>query len=126
MLPEGEALPCCPECKEALDPFGDHFVVCKKNGTTRRHNALRDAWSCVLASASIRHAKEVATPHGDRPADLLLIGWDKGTDVCVDLTITSPTGLSCHPLTPEKAPRHLNDAEKAKKTKQLASCELMG
>ena len=117
LLLEGQNLPSCPECHEALDPFGDHFVTCRKNGCTQRHNALRDAWSHVLASANIRHLKEIATPSGDRPADLLLVGWDKGTDVCVDLTVTSPTSVSCYPLTSEKAQRHLNDAERAKKTK---------
>ena len=47
LLPEGVTLPACPLCREALDPFGDHFVVCKSNGTTARHNALRDEW-CIF------------------------------------------------------------------------------
>ena len=126
LLPQGESLPPCPECKGALDPFGDHFVTCRKNGTTRRHNTLRDAWAQVLASSNIRHVKEVSASGGDRPADLLLIGWDKGSDVCVDITITSPLGMEAFPLSIEKAKRHLNDAEKEKKTKQLPSCQAMG
>ena len=92
LLPEGETLPPCPECGCSLDPFGDHFVTCRKNGLSRRHNALRDSWSQVLTASNIRHSKEVSTPHGDRPTDILLLGWDKGTDVCVDITITSPLG----------------------------------
>lgn len=126
LLPEAVPLPECPECHDALDPFGDHFVTCRKNGFTRRHNALRDTWAQVLASGGIRHAKEVAVPGGDRPADILLIGWDKGTDVCVDLTITSPLGLDAYPLNTEKARRHLNEAEKEKRTKQITQCEAMG
>ena len=126
LLPQGESLPPCPECRGAIDPFGDHFVTCKNNGATRRHNALRDAWAQVLATANIRHAKEVAASGGDRPADILLIGWDKGCDVCVDLTITSPLALDAFPLSVEKAKRHLNEAEKEKRSKQLPSCEAMG
>ena len=126
LLPDGLPLPSCPECREAIDPFGDHFVACRKNGFTRRHNALRDAWSQVLTASNIRHDKEVSVPSGDRPADILLIGWDKGMDVCVDLTVTSPTALDCYPLNPEKARRHLNEAEKAKKAKQFDACDAMG
>jgi len=64
---------------DALDALGDHFVTYRKHGLTMRHNAQGDAWSLVLASGGI-------------PADILLTAWDKGTDVCVDLTITSPLG----------------------------------
>ena len=113
------------ECKGALDPFGDHFVTCHKNGTTRRQNALPDVWAQVPASANIRHAKEVSTAGGDQPADILVIGWDKGTDVCVDFTVTSPLTPDAFPLSLEKAKRH-NEAEKAKKAKQLSSCHAMG
>ena len=119
-------MPPCPECQEPLDAFGDHFVTCRKNGFTRRHNSLRDAWAHVLAAAGIRHAKEVSIPNGDRPADILLVGWDKGLDVCVDLTISSPLGLDAFPLSIERARRHLNEKEKAKKTKQLSQCQAMG
>ena len=130
LLPDGVPLPACPECREAINPFGDHFVVCRRNGFTQRHNALRDAWSQVLASAGIRHKKEVSVPNGDRPADILLLGWDKGVDVCVDFTITSPTSLDCYPLNPENSRnsrRHLNEAEKkAKRVKQSPSCDAMG
>ena len=126
LLPEGVLLPNCPECMEAVDAFGDHFVTCRKNGSTRRHNALRDAWARVLSTANIRHSIEVSVPCGDRPADILLLGWDKGTDVCVDLTISSPLSLDCFPLNIERAKRHLNEKEKDKKSKQLAQCEAMG
>ena len=98
----------------------------RRYGFTQCHNALRDAWCQVLSCASIRHAKEVAIPTGDRPADILLLGWDKGTDVCVDLTITSPTSLDCFPLCLEKSRKHLNEAENGKRAKQLRLCDTMG
>ena len=125
LLTDGVPLPACPECREAIDPFGDYFVFCRRNGFTQRHNTLRDAWSQVLASAGIRHKKEVSVPDGDRPADILLLGWDKGVDVCVDFTITSPTSLDCSPLNPENSRRHLNEAEKVKRVKQSPSCDAM-
>ena len=46
--------------------------------------------------------------------------------MCVDLTITSPLALDAFPLSVEKAKRHLNEAEKEKRSKQLPSCEAMG
>ena len=126
LLPEGTCLPPCPECKEAIDPFGDHFVTCRKNGFTRRHNSLWDAWAHVLSVSQIPHAMEVAVPGGDRPADILLLGWDKGRDVAVDITITSPTALDALPFCLHRARRHLNDAERDKRNKHLSQCEAMG
>ena len=76
------------------------------------------------------HKKEVSVPNGDRQADILLLGCDKGVDVCVDFTITSPTSLDCYPLNPENSRnsrRHLNEAEKkAKRVKQSPPCDAMG
>jgi len=77
----------------------------------------------VLVCGNNRYAKEVATPEGDRPADILLIGWDKGTDVCVDLTVTSPLSFDSYPLNLDRARRHLNNAEEDKRAKQLHQCE---
>ena len=65
-------------------------------------------------------------PNGERPADVLLVGWSRGRDVCVDFTISSPTTLDAHPLSLERAQRHLQDAEGEKTNKQKASCEAMG
>jgi len=39
----------------------------------------------------------------------------KGSDVCVDLTITSPLVLDVYPLNIERARRHLNNAERDKR-----------
>ena len=79
-----------------------------------------------LSVSNIPHSVEVSVASGDRPADVLLVGWDKGQDVCVDFTVTSPLGLDAFPLNLEKARRHLNDAEAAKRAKQLAQCQEAG
>ena len=126
LLPEGTTLPPCPLCQQALDPFGDHFVVCKWNGPVRRHNALRDEWSRVLTQAHIPWRKEIPTTGGDRPDDLLLVGFSKGRDMSLDITIVSPTALGEYPLCPTKARRLLAQAETAKTAKEAESCARMG
>ena len=126
LLPEGITLPECPLCHESLDPYGDHFVTCRKNGSTRRHNALRDAWVQVLLVANVPHIKEVPTNDGDIPADILLVAWDKGRDVAVDFTICSPCTLDNYPLSPERARRHLAKIEAEKTALQKEMCEQMG
>jgi len=75
------------------NPRHDHFVPCHTDGIMRRHTALCDAWAQVFVSGNIRPTKEIALPEGDGPTDTPLIGWDKGTDVCVYLTDTSPLVL---------------------------------
>ena len=117
--------PECPVCREACDPFGDHFVTCKKNGWTRRHNVLRDEICRVLSSASIPFEKEVVAQRRERPADILLLGWDKGLDTCIDLTITHPLQAEFFPLSLELTKRHLPCAEQKKHTKHFDSCKIM-
>ncbi len=126
LLPEGMTLPACPLCREPLDPFGDHFVVCKSNGTTARHNALRDEWCRVLTQANIPWRKEIPTTGGDRPDDILLLGFDKGRHVSLDVTVVSPTTLGDWPLSLEAAKGRLRAAETAKTVKEAESCARMG
>jgi hypothetical protein len=104
----------CPACQEPCDPFGDHFVNCGKNGLTRRHNAVRDEWSRILAAAAVPHQTEVTCGDRKRPADILLIGWDRGRDICVDFTVTNPMSAENYPLQPGVGRSHLSAAEKAK------------
>ena len=114
ILPVGQTLPSCPLCGEPVDAFGDHLVCCDKNGNTRRHNALRDAIFDVLIASAIPSAKEVTSGDRQRPADILLIAWERGRDVAVDLTVTHPLGLSQHPLVVKSAARHCQRAEATK------------
>ena len=83
ILPVGHTLPGCPMCAEPVDPFGDHFVCCDKSGSTRRHNAVRDAIFDVLIGSNIPSAKEVSCGTRQRPADILLLAWERGRDVAV-------------------------------------------
>ena len=63
---------------------------------------------------------------GDRPADILVKGWFKGRNVFVDFTVVSPMTLEQWPLSPEKARRHLGEAEKAKVGRESDSCARLG
>ncbi len=108
---------------------------CKKNQIVHRHHALRDQLCDILQRAVLRHANEVVIPPGggrvspfalERPADILLIGWDRGRDVAVDITFSHPLNVTCHPLSREKAKRHLPDVEHAKKSKEGAQCTTVG
>ena len=91
LLPDGRTNRC-PLCGEGVDPFGDHLVLCKMNGPTRRHNAFRDAWASVFTAAGISFIKEASSSDGSRPADILLLSWDLGRDVAVDFTISHLLG----------------------------------
>ena len=117
LLPDGSTAKC-PLCGSMVDPFGDHFTNCKNNGPTRRHNALRDAWSNLLSTSAISHRREAVSGNGQRPADILLLNWDKGRDVAVDFTIVSPLTLDALPLSVEVTKRHLAHAEEAKYAKE--------
>ena len=83
----------------------------------------------VLSQAAIPFAKEVALPprveHPGRlrPADILLLGWDNGRDVAVDLTIASCTALDCHPLSVAAAQTHLREkeADKVRRYRELSA-----
>jgi hypothetical protein len=101
-------------------------VACTRNGLTQRHNALRDELSKILTVSGIAHLKEMHAQGRDRPADLLLVAWDKGRDLCVDLTITCPFTAENYPLSQEQTARHLKTAEKRKLDKHAASCTRMG
>ena len=58
ILRTGVTLPGCPLCGEAIDPFGDHFVCCDRNGCTQRHNAVRDAFFAMCVRAGMAVEKE--------------------------------------------------------------------
>ena len=74
----------------------------------------------------VAFAKEVHAGGLERPADILLLGWDKGRDVCVDLTVRSPTTLDAFPLSVERTKRLLREAEKDKLAAAQAACAVMG
>jgi len=59
--------------------------------------------------------------NGQRPADILLLNWDKGRDIAVDFTIASPFTLDAFPLTTEGAKRNLSCAEDTKYAKERST-----
>ena len=126
LLPDGQTY-ICPLCRDPVDPFGDHFVTCKHNGISRRHNALRDSLSALLASAGVSHVKEAPSRANIRPAEILLVNWDKVKDLAVDLTVRHPLTLDNYPLTVEGSRRHLARAEtdKMDKERRDGSCLAM-
>ena len=69
--------------------------------------------------------KEAATSQLDRPADILLLGFQKGMDVALDFTISSPCTLDQYPFSPEKAKKHLSNAEATKRQHNSEICERM-
>ena len=87
---------CCPECRSAADPFGDHQVGCGGNGDRiARHNAIRDVLFLAARSAALaptREAPSVVPDSQSRPADIqvLLPTWRRGRPAALDVTIISP------------------------------------
>jgi hypothetical protein len=115
-----------PACREDLDAYGDHLVCCPYNGLTKRHNALRDAWCGVLRGAAIDHGREVVARGGSRPADILLVGWDGGSDVAVDLVVSHPLQAASWPLSADTAERHLREQEATKIRRNGGECAAAG
>ncbi|GJU75540.1 hypothetical protein Tco_1272610 [Tanacetum coccineum] len=86
------------------DIYGDHDVLCAGIiGIKHRHNVVRDALVDICYRSGILVGKEVdigldgGCDKQLRSADMLLYSWDRGLDVCVDLTGSSPltqTGMA--------------------------------
>ncbi|GKE41965.1 hypothetical protein Tco_1469249 [Tanacetum coccineum] len=99
-------LKLCLACSRVFtgDIYGDHDVSCTGIiGIKHRHNVMRDTLIDICFRLGISAGKEVDIGLGggrDKPlcpANMLLYSWDRGLDVCVDLTGSSPltqTGLT--------------------------------
>ena len=59
-------------------------------------------------------------------AAVLLVAWERGRDVAVDLTVTHPLGLSGHPIIVQKAAQHCRRAETAKTVAEGDLCRQAG
>jgi len=113
-------MPRCP--RPVWRPFCDM-------SQKRSHQASQRTAGCMVPRPCNRgHPPHQGnrSPRRGRQADILPIAWDKGTDVCVDLTIASPLGLDVYPLNLQKVRRHQNNIEKEKRTKQISECEAVG
>ncbi|GJV27148.1 hypothetical protein Tco_1383596 [Tanacetum coccineum] len=89
----------CSTCSKVFtgDIYGDHAVSCAGIiGIKHRYNVVRDTLVDICFRSGISAGKEVDIGLGRgrdkllRPADMLLYSWDRGLDVCVDLTGSSP------------------------------------
>ncbi|KAL9232348.1 hypothetical protein vseg_007471 [Gypsophila vaccaria] len=123
----------CSSCSRVFtgDVYGDHAVSCVGTlGVKHRHNLIRDTPSDVCYRSGISVGKEVdiglVDGHGGslRPADLLLYSWDRGRDVCIDLTGSST--LTQTRLAYFVPGRVVADAAQRKCAKYRDRCEAAG
>nr|GEV99569.1 ulp1 protease family, C-terminal catalytic domain-containing protein [Tanacetum cinerariifolium] len=89
----------CSACSRVFtrDIYEDHVVSCAGIvGIKHHHSIVRDTLVDICFWSGISTGKEVDIRLGggrDKPllpANLLLYSWDKGLDICVDLTGSSP------------------------------------
>ncbi|KAL6575177.1 hypothetical protein OROMI_012462 [Orobanche minor] len=123
----------CSACSRVFhdDVFGDHAVSCSGTvGVKHRHNLVRDTLLDIYFQSRISAAKEVDVGLIDghdkpfRPADLLLYSWDRGRDVYVDLTGSSPLTQSA--MADYALRRVVIDAVRRKCAKYQDLCEERG
>lgn len=123
----------CSACSRVFDGdiYGDHAVSCAGIvGIKHRHNAVRDTLVDICFRSGISAGKEVdiGLVGGDgaplRPADILLYSWDRGLDVCIDLTGSSPlTQSGLRGFVPGGV---VSDAARRKRDKYQAQCAAIG
>ncbi|KAL5718570.1 hypothetical protein ACHQM5_011457 [Ranunculus cassubicifolius] len=91
----------CPTCSlKKMDIWGDHAIHCRNDiGAKYRHNLVRDVLADICNKSGVVAKKEVSiglssdTGKDLRPADLLIYNWDKGKDMCLDVTLHRIRGL---------------------------------
>ncbi|GKA31015.1 hypothetical protein Tco_0717320 [Tanacetum coccineum] len=113
------------------DIYGDHAVSCVGIvGIKHRHNVVRDTLVniCYRSWYSVGKEVDIMLDRGCdkplRPTNMLLYSWDKGLDVCVDLTGSSPltqTGMA--DFVPDRA---VIDVAQRKRGKNMAKCAAIG
>ena len=123
----------CSACSRVFtgDTFGDHAVSCTGIvGVKHRHNVVRDTFVdiCYRSGISARKEVDIGLSGGNdgalRPADVLLYSWDRGRDVCVDFTGSSP--LTQSGLADFVPGRVVTDAAHRKRVKYEARCQANG
>ncbi|GJV12371.1 ankyrin repeat-containing protein ITN1-like protein [Tanacetum coccineum] len=123
----------CSACSRVFagDIYGDHVVSCAGIvGIKHRHNVVRDTLVDICYRSGISAGKEVdigldgGRDKPLRPADMLLYSWDKGLDVCVDLTGSSP--LTRTGMVNFVPGRVVIDAAQHKRGKYMDKCAAIG
>nr|GEV09528.1 hypothetical protein [Tanacetum cinerariifolium] len=123
----------CSACSRIFvgDIYEDHVVSCV--GIIRikhRHNVVRDTLVDIYFRSGISAGKKVdvgldgGSDQKLRPADMLLYSWDRGVDVCVDLTRSSP--LTQTGMTDFAAGWAVTEAAHRKRNKYMAKCAAIG
>ena len=90
----GSSCSLCPGI--ALDHLGNHASTCKRGGdVVTRHNHLRNVLVefCHRAHLGVRvESGSGLTPDlsHTRPADVLVLNWERGKHAALDITVTSP------------------------------------
>ena len=116
----------CPLCKDALEPFGDHFVCCERNGNTQRHTKYRDAFVVVCARHGVAVEKEAECLVKRRPSDVLLLNWSRGQNVAIDFVCSHPAGVAHHLMVVENTTKHCNRAKTQKVQADGPACDAKG
>mgnify|MGYP003460779833 FL=1 len=90
----GSSCSLCPGL--VLDRLGNHATTCKRGGdVVTRHNHLRNVIVefCHRAHLGVRvESGSGITPDlsRTRPADVLVLNWERGKHAALDITVTSP------------------------------------
>lgn len=121
----------CSSCNKFMDIFGDHALHCAKDvGSKFRHDLVRDVVVDICYKANVPARKEVSlgmvSDDGKdlKPADILVVNWENGQDVCMDVTGVSPfTGEGIRSFVSGKA---ISKAVSRKQAKYLEKCASLG
>jgi len=79
----------CPNCGQAADVFGDHWICCSKSAITKRHHYARDAIATLIREQGFTTFTEVSIGARERPADIAIQGFE-ARPMAIDLTISHP------------------------------------
>ncbi|GKA18498.1 hypothetical protein Tco_0698413 [Tanacetum coccineum] len=123
----------CSACLRVFagDIYGDHVVSCAGIISIKhRHNVVCDTLVDICYRSGISAGKEVDIGLDERrdkplrPADMLLYSWDRGLDVCVDLTGSSPlTQTGMVDFVPDRV---VIDVAQRKRGEYMAKCAAIG
>ena len=114
----------CPNCGQAADVFGDHWICCSRSAITKRHHHVRDTIASLIREQGFSAFTEVSIGARDRPADVAIQGFE-ARPVAVDFTISHPLQPS-QSRNPEEMKKHLLLREERKCNKYLASTARAG
>lgn len=117
----------CSSCNRSMDIFGDHALHCAKDvGLKFRHDLVRVITVDICYKAGVSARKEVSLgflSDDDRDlrlADILVLNWQNGQDVCMDVAGVSPfTGEGVQAFVSGKA---ISNVVSHKHTKYLEKC----